>query len=183
MNKREKKLLVLTLGIVAAGGLTWLAGGSEPDAAVPTADAATAEPEGLAPVLPDATARIAPATFLVSARDLERLTRWKQDFAELPANVGDPFHAPEETKPKAGVATTPNPTGAVELPRVTALYYDSTEGQGAILDNRVRFRGEIHRGFEVLEVTPEGVHLLRGAERYFAPYAPGPFRPVTEKDE
>lgn len=183
MNKREKKLLILTLGIVTVGGVTWFAGRSKPDAETPTAEAAQSEPEGLPPVLPNATARIAPATYIVSARDLERLTRWKQDLADLPADIGDPFRVPEEATTKPNVVAPPNSTGAVELPRVTALYYDSTEGQGAILDNRVLFRGENHRGFEILEVTPEGVHLLRGGERYFAPYAPGPFRPVTEKDE
>lgn len=163
MNKREKKLLILTAGVVALGGATWLLQDDETPPA-PEAEAAvveTVEETG-------ARAGIVPSTFVVSADELDALLEWRAQRSAK-AEFEDPF---VETVVVVAQPETPEQPSAIEIPTVTAIYKGASSDQGAIMDGEVRFKGEMHRGFKVTEVTATGVHLEQDGRRYFAPYVP-----------
>lgn len=174
MNKREKRLLFVTLGIVSVGATTWLLRDDGSAAAAPEPVVEATLPPGADP---GSTVEIVPSTFIVRPEDLEALVYWRNQRDPL-QTVEDPFI--EST----AILTDPDqPPSAValQLPTVTAIYQGTSTDQGAIIDGEVRFKGEHHEGFQIVEVRPDGVRLTKEGHEYFAPYVPGSTTPSNDK--
>lgn len=170
MNKREKKLMLVTVLVVLVGLIAFLSGGDETanaDAAPAQASSESASPpaatttKSSASSAADSSATSGLSAFRFRVADLQQFLQQRRQPVLLEARE-DPFR---ELEPVVLQSTTAAAELDIPEPPVIGGVFLSGRGRGALLDGKVCFEGDTSGDYELVEVTKTGVRL-RYQERF-----------------
>ncbi|MEM7262659.1 MAG: hypothetical protein AAF488_11760 [Planctomycetota bacterium] len=187
LNKREKKMLIATCGVVLVAGVTLFLGGDDAPPQAEAAAAPIAETNVPAPAAPDpitretnssepesAGAPSGEAPVLVATLELQlQLDRMRA--APGPVEFEDPFRT---------VVTAVEQDAELEalsqdLPHVSGVFFSSATDRGAVLDGKLVFLNQACGSFRLHAVDPNGVVLEADGRTYrieFDPLTGGGFQ-------